>query len=329
MAPLYRLKNLMFAYCQHPVIEIDNLDIEFGSVSALIGPNGSGKSTLLSLLAFLLMPDNGRIEFMGENAANHRSLDLRRRIGMVSQNPYLLNGSVSQNVELGLKLHDVRAKQRKELSVAALKRVGLKDYQDLNVRELSGGEAQKVALARTLALDPEVLLFDEPFSYLDQSSVAMVERLISDFRADPEKSVVFTTHDTLQGFAVADREISLVGGKLGSIPSINVFNGHIANGRFLTGKIAILLPGNVSRGSHIAVDPSEIVLSLKPMETSIRNVFKGRVVAIIEDQGRVKMTVEAGETFHVLITRESLEKMAITFGQAVWLGFKSTVVKVF
>jgi len=329
MTPLYRIANLVFAYRQHPAIEIESLDIEFGSVSALIGPNGSGKSTLLSLLAFLLMPDNGFIEYRGENAVKSRSLDLRRRVGLVTQNPYLFNGSVLQNIELGLKLRGVRKRLRKKISSASLKRVGLGEYKDLDVRELSGGQAQRVALARTLALDPEVLLFDEPFSYLDRSSVAMVERLISDFRDHPEKSVVFTTHDSVHGIAIADREIGLVNGKLGRSPLVNVFHGYIKSGRFITSKITVLLPEKVSWGSCLAVEPSEIVLSLKPLNTSIRNVFSGRVVSILEDQGRVRMTVEAGETFHALITYEALKQMGFSLGQSLWLGFKSTAVKVF
>ena len=172
------------------------------------------ESTLLKLLAFLESPQQGQILFNGYFPTQDSLLSLRRQVALVAQKPYLLKGTVLQNVLLGLKFRSIPTISAKKLAVEALEQVGLSAFLDRKVSGLSGGEAQKVALARALALQPEVLLLDEPFSHLDQKSTEYICRLITNFSLDEGKTVIFSTHDRLLATTVADKNICLVAGGL-------------------------------------------------------------------------------------------------------------------
>lgn len=329
MTLAYRLEEVIYRYGDKTVLDIRSLNIGAGKITALIGPNGAGKSTLLNLLAFLKPPCHGKVRLGEQTAHPKHLLALRRQIGLVAQNPYLLRGTVLDNVELGLKLRGAALKLRRRRALEALGKVGLGGFACRKARELSGGEAQKVALARALALEPRVLLFDEPFTYLDQGSVDRTEKLIRAYIQEQGGTVVFSTHDRLHGLALADEVVSLVAGRLIAAPLVNVFHGRVRAGSFETGKISIVLPCDVKRGAHASIDPHEIVLSRTPLTSSLRNVFLGRIVAIAEEGGRVRVTVEAGERFQALITHQSLNELALSLGKPVWVHFKSTALNVF
>jgi tungstate transport system ATP-binding protein len=207
--------------------------------------------------------------------------------------------------------------------------VGISEFADRNVKNLSGGEAQKVTLARALALQPEVLLMDEPFSHLDQESTEQLETLLLQQTKEQSMTVVLSTHDHLQGMVLADEGISLVSGRTVNAPLLNMFHGSVENHYFETGKTRIFLPEDIQSGKHIVVDPTEIVLSTSSLTSSMRNSFQGRVITISEDKGRVWVTIDACEKYHVQITRESLQEMSLNLGSDVWINFKSTSVKVF
>jgi tungstate transport system ATP-binding protein len=327
--PAYRLDHVVCSYGSRPVLSIDRLEISRGKITALIGPNGAGKSTLLELLAFLRQPEGGSMTFLSQPVKGRRLIALRRRVGWVAQHPYLLAGTVQENVELGLRLHGFSSSEQRIRAERALQRVELAALAGRPARRLSGGEAQKTALARALAPEPDVLLFDEPFTYLDQASLVTVQGLMVDYAKDAEKTVVFSTHDQLHGLALADEVVSLIDGKPVHTPLINLFRGRVRHGHFETGAISIHLPNGVVQGQHASVDPTEIVLSAHPLASSIRNRFQGRVVAIAEECGRVRITVQAGETFHALITGESLNELGLHLGKHVWVNFKATAIKVF
>ncbi len=329
MSALYHLDRVHFGYSMQPVLEIEQLEIADNSVTALLGSNGAGKSTLLKLLAFLENPQQGNIRFKGDNPTDSSLLSYRRRIGLVAQKPYLLQGTVFENVSLGLKFRGVSAEQVKKQVFAALDTVGMAYFAQRSATGLSGGEAQKVALARALALQPEVLLLDEPFSHLDQASIEDLSQVITTFATQEGRSVIFTTHDRLHAIALADEVIGLVSGHPVLVPLLNLFHGRVVNNCFETGSLSIYLPEDIQSGRHIAVDPREIVLSCQPLTSSMRNCIEGRVVMIAEEKGRVRVTVEAGERFHAQITHQSLDELGLALGGQVWLNFKSTAVKVF
>ena len=326
----YQLSNISFEYDGNEVLDISELAIRKNQITSLIGSNGSGKTTLLNLLAFLEKPVAGELSFFGNDVTNISQLVLRRRVAMVSQTPYLLRGTVFDNIVKGLKFHGLSKHDQEQQAEQAMHTVGITEIKDRNVKKLSGGEAQKVTLARALALQPEVLLMDEPFSHLDRKSTDQLEVLLRQLVEEKHTTVVLSTHDHLQGMILADQGISLVEGRPVNAPLLNLFQGRVIDHYFDTGKIQIFLPEDIQAGKHLVVDPAEIVLSMDSLTSSMRNSFKGRVITISEDKGRVWLAIDTdGEKFHVQITRESLQDLLLNLGSEVWINFKSTSVKVF
>ena len=206
---LYQLRDLQHRYGERTVLNLPALDIERGEILALVGPSGSGKSTLLRLLQFLETPSSGSITFDGTTFSGSAPLDVRRRVVTVFQHPALLDRSVFDNVGYGLRLR--RMQHVPETIMDALERVGLRDYARVRAKTLSGGEAQRVALARSLVLNPAAVLLDEPTANLDPYNVGLIEEII---RGHGETTVVLVTHNTFQAKRLADRVGLLLGGKL-------------------------------------------------------------------------------------------------------------------
>jgi len=327
----FDLEGVIARYGERVALDVPRLEIEAGSVTALVGPNGAGKTTLLHVLAFLHAPARGRLRFAGEEVSGPRTVALRRRVGLVPQRPYLLRGSVRHNVEIGLRLRGVGRPGRAARVDAVLERLGIAAFAERPARALSGGEAQKVAIARTLALEPEALLLDEPFTHLDRAFVDEMERFIAALRAERTRTVVFTTHEQLRAHALGDRVLSLMGGRPVAASLVNLFHGTV-RGRppcFDTGRVRVALPDATTAARHVAIEPSQVVLSREPLDSSMRNSFRGRVAGLAEERGQVRVTVEAGERFQALVTRESVTQQGLALGAEVWVSFKSTAVHVF
>ncbi|SDK04304.1 amino acid ABC transporter ATP-binding protein [Natronorubrum texcoconense] len=215
-----RATDVYHAYDDETVFEEVSLSVSPGEVVAIIGPSGVGKSTLLRLLALFDAPDDGSIEYDGTDVwavGDRERLEYRRRIGMVFQEASLFDASVVRNAEYGLRVRQSWTDRiRHELAslvgaengtievVDALDAVGLADKADQDASSLSGGEAQRVAFARALAYEPDVLLLDEPTSDLDPRNTAVLEEAIGNAR-DRGIGVAIATHDMHQAERVADR----------------------------------------------------------------------------------------------------------------------------
>lgn len=210
MSELYRLDHIRFGYLINQVVlDIPELKIAADKITAIQGINGAGKSTLLKLLAFLERPQRGSIQFCGKSLADTRLLSSRRNVSLVAQKPYLLRGTVFENVLSGLKFRGTPAHSAEKQVIEALAKTGISSFADKPAAHLSGGEAQKVALARALVLQPKVLLLDEPFSHLDQASIENLTRLITDFSGQYGHTVIFTTHDHLVAQMLANEVIQI------------------------------------------------------------------------------------------------------------------------
>ena len=330
-AVAYSLENVKFSYGGPTVLDIPQLEIPRAQITALIGPNGSGKSTLLHVLGFLRAPAQGSLSFFGESVDPTRPHEYRRRVAMLLQHPYLFRTSVRGNVEWGLKARGVPRRERRRRAESALDRAGLAGFEGRAARHLSVGEAQRVALARALALEAEVLLLDEPLAPMDPESAQRTEDLLRDMKQNAGATVVFSTHDLLRGRGLADRALSFRAGTLVPAALANVFRGRAVEGgrAFDTGRVVIHLASPSGNAAHAGIDPAHIVLSRQPLTSSMRNEFRGRIVAIAEDEGRVRVEVDVGERFHALITHESLEILELGLRQEICLSFKSSAVKVF
>jgi putative ABC transport system ATP-binding protein len=186
------------------------LDIRAG-VTALLGPSGSGKSTLLRLLNRLADPDRGVVRFRGEDVTTFDVRELRRSACLVPQLPAPLPGTVADNVRYGPALFGRAVGVERPLQLAGLTKL----YADRDASQLSVGEQQRVMLARALALEPDVLLLDEPTSSLDDYTKGGVERTLAELARETGLSMVLVTHDAPQAERMADRIVRLRDGRVG------------------------------------------------------------------------------------------------------------------
>ncbi len=192
----YSLTGIEVRYADHLALEADRLTIAEGELHLLMGANGSGKTTLLRTLAFLHKPDCGEMTFAGSSVTwKARELDrLRKKVTLLHQHPYLFSGTVFSNVAFGPRARKMRKPEIGCLVSELLGMVGLKGFESRNSRQLSGGQASRVALARCLACNPEVLLLDEPLAQTDRESAEILVRLIASL---PRQgiTVVMSSHD--------------------------------------------------------------------------------------------------------------------------------------
>ena len=186
-------------------------------ILAVVGPSGAGKSSFLRLLNRLDEPTAGTVRLNGEDYRKLPAQELRRRVGMVMQSAYLFPGTVAANIAFGPRQRGERLSF--EQIAVLLERVGLPGYQERDVSNLSGGEAQRVSLARTLANSPMALLLDEPTSALDEASSREIEDLLLSIVHERQISCVIVTHNTNQAQRIADRAMIMEKGKLISIGS--------------------------------------------------------------------------------------------------------------
>ena len=218
---LYHIENLQKQYDTRTVLKIDSLSIHRGEIIAIIGPSGAGKSTLLRLLNFLEQPTEGKIYFDGTLVEDMPRIEIRREVTTVFQNPQLLNRSVKDNVEFGLKIRG-KLTSRKQV-IDALERVGLTGLEHSSASSLSGGELQRVALARALVLNTEALLLDEPTSNLDPYNTSLLESLITEHHQTHKSTIVLVTHNLFQARRLAQRCALLLDGQLVEVAPTNTF----------------------------------------------------------------------------------------------------------
>ncbi len=214
MTDLVEINSLLVRREKQVVLEIERLTIEKGRVLAVAGPNGAGKTTLLLVLARLLKPERGEIQFDGQLLESIPDLDYRRHIGLVMQDSLLLNRSVFDNIAIGLRFRHLPKNEVARRADEWLERLGISPLRQRSGLQLSGGEARRVTLARAFALQPDLLLLDEPFSALDRASRHKLQDDLKIILAGANITTVFCTHSETDVQKLADRKIELDGGKL-------------------------------------------------------------------------------------------------------------------
>ncbi|MDH3638421.1 MAG: ABC transporter ATP-binding protein [Gammaproteobacteria bacterium] len=215
-AALVELRNVDFSFGSRPVFENLNLTIARGQVTAIMGPSGCGKSTLLNFVGGRLTPKSGEVTVDGTlmNTSRRKQLyALRKRMGMLFQRSALLTDfSVFENVAFPIREHtDLPEALVTDLVLLKLQLVGLRGARDHMPSELSGGMARRVALARAIALDPMMVMYDEPFTGLDPISMGVIVRLIRQVNDALGMTSIVVTHDVREGCSIADY-VYLIGG---------------------------------------------------------------------------------------------------------------------
>jgi tungstate transport system ATP-binding protein len=205
--PLH-LEQVSYAVRGRTLIDAIDATFQAGQRSIILGPNGAGKSLLLRLCHGLITPTKGRVVWGGPFAK-----DARKRQAMVFQRPVMLRRSAAANVDYALAIRGFSGKDRKARLAEALRNTGLSELADQPARVLSGGEQQRLALARAWSLEPEVLFLDEPTANLDPAASRSVERIIGAIHASGTK-IIMTTHDLGQARRLADEVLFLHGGRL-------------------------------------------------------------------------------------------------------------------
>lgn len=216
---VYQLERVRKEYLGRMVLNVKELNIRRGEVFAVVGPSGAGKSTLLRILDFLETPNNGSLRYVGSPISMPASIEVQREIGMLFQRPELLAGSVWENVAFPLKLRGIEDDMRieKVLDQMALTPLAMSDSSTL-----SGGELQRVALARILVAKPKVLLLDEPTANLDPFHVELIEKTTRDLSEDGT-TMVIVTHNVFQARRLADRTGLMLNGEFIEITDTEKF----------------------------------------------------------------------------------------------------------
>ena len=333
--PIIETSEIFHIYNGKKVLDIKPLSFTRDKIYAVLGPNGSGKTTLLYILGLLLKPTSGHVFVEGRDVYTNQGCinDARSKMTTVIQNPVLFDTTVEKNIDFGLRVRGERKEKRKIIVDECLKMVRLEGFQKRKAKELSGGEAQRVTIARALAIRPQVLFLDEFTSNVDERSIELLEGVIKNVHQQYGSTIFLVTHDTYQAYKLADEVINLFDGRIVASSLENLFRGRIIKtnnlSTFDTGKMKIEVLTDRVDVAYAAINPRDIVVSLQPLLSSARNSFNGMINKIGEDGASVLLNVKAGEELIVKITKESFLEMKLTIGSNVYLSFKSTAVEIF
>ncbi len=332
--PLYEFEGVRVLRGGRAILDVDRFAIEAGERVAVVGANGAGKTTLLRLMAFLVRPSEGTLAFRGRilPPASPPAPSLRRSATLVMQAPYLFTGTVLKNASYAPYAQGLGRGETARRAREALQSVGLSDFADRSAGTLSGGEAKRLAVARALAGEAEVLLMDEPTADVDEENRKRIEDLVVSVNRDRGRTVVISTHDKNQALRLASRIVALEKGRVVDAHPENVFRGEVREKAgalvFRTGEAELRVGEGAPGPATASLDPASVALSLSVPETSAKNVLRGRIVEVAEENGKVRVAVEAGTRIVAYVTPASATELALTVGSDVYAVFKAHAVKV-
>jgi len=331
MKSLYELHDIEQYYDGRKVLNIDNLTLDESQIIGFFGPNGSGKSTLFSLLSFITKPSSGEIEFNGISS-KRVDLETKQSIVMVPQNPYLLKRTVAENIKYGLKLRNETSELNEKVQ-EALALVGLdSSFAKRKWSQLSGGEAQRVALAARLILKPKVLILDEPTTGVDTNSAQLIKEAILSAKQKWNTTIFISSHDHNWLNHICDRKVALFQGNLVESGSVNLLfapwekdeNGNLVK-FFIDGQF-LLIPNSVEkkRDSVLVLDSDNISICRKDCEDMILETTLIGVITSIQQQHSVEyLLVEftiGGVSFNCRLTREQMQNQRLLPADRVYVN---------
>ena len=336
------------------VLEVEHLAVRRGETLALIGPNGAGKSTLLRVLGLLERPGRGAVWLDGQPVGwGGDLLAARRRFASVFQAPLLADTTVARNVALGLALRRVPGPEVRRRAAQWMDRFGIAALAGRQARTLSGGEAQRTSLARAFAIEPDVLLLDEPFSALDPLTREELLRDLQRVLGQTPVTTVFVTHDRNEALRLGGRVGVMLAGRLAQLGRPEIVFGRPATpdvARFVgvenlwpgevaasddgilaveTGQLRIRVPGRPPKGRRVLVclRPEDVIV--RPGTTvgardSALNHFAGRLTELVPVGTQVRLLADCGDPVVALVTRHSVEELGLAPGSPVTVSFKAS-----
>ena len=212
--PLLQVAGLQIRRGGVPVLDLPSFSITAEEKVAVIGPNGAGKSSLLLGLACLIRRESGTITFQGEEVTPRGETRFRRRIAMVFQEPLLFDTTVLDNVAEGLRIRGSRRSEAREAAMESLELFKVGHLAGRSAHKLSGGEAQRVSLARAFAVRPKLILMDEPFSSLDLPTRIVLAEDLGRILHESGTAAIIATHDRIEALRVVDRLVVMEGGQI-------------------------------------------------------------------------------------------------------------------
>ncbi|MEB3101371.1 ABC transporter ATP-binding protein [Ferviditalea candida] len=245
MTAAFQLDNIKINASGKTILSVPSLSLDAGRITAVVGPNGAGKSTLLRLLNVLNKPTEGMVRFFGENLiwgrmSRAKQLEQQRQMSFVFQKSVMFDTTVFHNVAMGLKFRKWKKSDINDEVMRALEWVGLSDFRDRHAHTLSGGETQRVALARSIVTQPRVLLLDEATANLDPECIEIFEDVIHRIRKESGTTIVMITHNLQQAKRMADICLFMHQGEVLEMAETEVFFDRPAAKRlqdFLAGRM--------------------------------------------------------------------------------------------
>ena len=303
-------RNIVKRFGDFTALDDVSVEVETGSLTALLGPSGSGKSTLLRVIAGLEQPDAGRVVLEGRDVTN--VAPQQRGVGFVFQHyAAFKHMTVWENVAFGLRIRrrprsEVRQRVTELLELVQLSRLG-----NRYPAQLSGGQRQRMGLARALAVDPKVLLLDEPFGALDARVRKELRGWLRRLHDETHTTTVIVTHDQEEAMDVADRVVVMNGGRIEQIAPPRELYDHPAN------EFVMSFVGPVNRLGDAFIRPHDVELLHEP-NGSTQEAMVQRLVHL-GFEVRVELVRDDGEVLSAQLTREQVEALELQRGQIVYV----------
>jgi molybdopterin-binding protein len=351
--PRLELRDVVVRRGDRETLRLNRLSVSAGEVLAVIGPNGAGKSTLLQVAGLLLRPSEGQVIFAGVPVGRD-TLPYRRRIAVAMQEAMLLEGSVLENAALGLKLRGVGRREREQRALHWLQRFGVDGLASRQAGKVSGGEAQRVSLARAFAIDPDLLLLDEPFSGLDEPTRQALLDDLGAVLSETGLAAILVTHDRDEAMQLGDSIAVVLQGRLrqwGPAAEVfsapvdeevaafvgveNIVSGQVAEVRDglamvdIGGVTISAVAGSIKDGHvRVCLRPDDIVIQTvsESQGSSARNLLVGKVVEVRVSGVQARLLLDCGFPLVATVSRLSVEDMGLRPGSRVAASFKATSV---
>lgn len=351
--PILQVNQLTVERNRQTILAVESFTIDEREVLAIVGPNGAGKSTLLLTLGCLLSPQQGQVLFHGQQVTTADTA-YRRRIALVFQDPLLLDTTVFDNVATGLYYRGFSKKKAVIEIEPWLEVLGIAHLRDRRARSLSGGEAQRVSLARAFTLRPEILLLDEPFSALDTPTRIQLIHDLQTILSKTAMTTLFVTHDLNEALTLGTRLAVMIGGHITqSGPPEEViaspcdaqtaaFLGveNILPGKVMKKEEGILLVDcsgvlfesigetEINQDVYLCVRPEDVtILNINTTHrTSARNCLSGKVEHISYQGPLARIELDCKVKIIASITRSSVKELNISPGSPITASIKATAI---